>query len=103
MTQRHGLERPSVLNAVTEPEHGIRLEQIASADCIAVIPGFKKGAAVIGVGYGRGFLSCRKAGGWSAPAAVTLESGSLGVELGGEEIDIVILSRDKGRRALRGK
>jgi lipid-binding SYLF domain-containing protein len=88
-----------VLNTMTQSEHGIRAEQIASADCIAIIPGFKKGAAVIGVGYGRGFISCRNGGGWSAPAAVTLESGSLGVQFGGETIDVVILSRDKERRS----
>lgn len=64
-----------------------------------MIPGFKKGAAVVGVGYGRGFISCRSAGGWSAPGAITLESGSLGVQIGGEEMDVVILSLDKGRRS----
>ena len=84
---------------MTQPQHGIRTEQIASADCIAVIPGFKKGAAVIGVGYGRGFVSCRKGRGWSSPAAVALESGSLGVQLGGEAIDIVILSLEKEQRS----
>lgn len=88
-----------VLNTMTQSAHGIRAEQIASADCIAIIPGFKKGAAVIGVGYGRGFISCRNGGGWSAPAAVTLKSGSLGVQFGGESIDVVILSRDKERRS----
>ena len=88
-----------VFNTMTQSEHGIRAEQIASADCIAIIPGFKKGAAVIGVGYGRGFISCRNGGGWSAPAAITLESGSLGVQFGGESIDVVILSRDKERRS----
>ncbi len=89
----------AVLNTMTESGHGIRPDQIASADCIAVIPGFKKGAAVVGVGYGRGFISCRNGSGWSAPGAITLESGSLGVQLGGEKIDIVILSFDKERRA----
>jgi lipid-binding SYLF domain-containing protein len=79
--------------------HGIRPEQIASADCIAVIPGFKKGAAVVGAGYGRGFISCRNGNGWSVPGAMTFESGSVGVQLGGEVIDIVILSLDKDRRA----
>jgi lipid-binding SYLF domain-containing protein len=73
--------------------------EIRSADCIAVIPGFKKGAAVVGVGYGRGFISCRNGDDWSAPGAITLESGSLGVQLGGEKIDIVILSLDKERRS----
>jgi lipid-binding SYLF domain-containing protein len=89
----------ALLNTMTESGHGIRQEKIESADCIAVIPGFKKGAAVVGVGYGRGFISCRNGSDWSAPGAVTLESASLGVQVGGEKIDIVVLSLDKGRRA----
>src|SRR5271169_3657016 len=89
----------AAINTLTESHHGIRPKQIANADCVAVIPGFKKGAAVVGVGYGRGFISGRKDGGWSAPAAVTLESGSVGVQVGGEEIDIVILSLDPSKRA----
>jgi len=84
---------------MTESQHGIRPDRIASADCIAVIPGFKKGAAGVGVGFGRGFISCRKDGGWSAPAAISLETASIGVQLGGEEIDVVVLSLDKSRRA----
>jgi lipid-binding SYLF domain-containing protein len=88
----------AVLNTAVESGHGIQ-DKIAGADCIAVIPGFKKVAAVVGAGYGRGFLSCRNGNGWSAPAAVTLESGSLGVQLGGESIDIVVLSLDKERRS----
>jgi lipid-binding SYLF domain-containing protein len=78
---------------------GIKSEQFAKADCVAVIPGFKKGAAVVGAGFGRGFISCRNGESWSAPGAVTLESASLGVQLGGEEIDIVVLSLDKGLRS----
>ncbi len=89
----------TVLNTMTESKHGIQPDQLAGADCIAVIPGFKKGAAVVGVGYGRGFISCRNGSGWSAPGAVTLEGGSVGVQLGGEEINIVILSRDKQKRS----
>jgi lipid-binding SYLF domain-containing protein len=88
----------AVLNTAMESGHGIQ-GKIAGADCIAVIPGFKKVAAVVGAGYGRGFLSCRSGNGWSAPAAVTLGSGSLGVQLGGESIDIVVLSLDKDRRS----
>jgi SH3 domain-containing YSC84-like protein 1 len=90
----------AVLTTMMKSGGGIRAEQLARADCVAVIPGFKKGAAVVGVGFGRGFISCRNdSGGWSAPGAVTLETESLGVQLGGEEIDIVMLSLDKGKRA----
>jgi SH3 domain-containing YSC84-like protein 1 len=88
----------AVLDTLTQSGHGIQPGQLASADCVAIIPGFKKGAAVVGVGYGRGFVSCRTGSKWSAPGAITLESGSLGVQLGGEEIDLVVLSLDKERR-----
>src|SRR5260370_25932803 len=94
------LERAvAVFNTITESGHGIRPNQIATADCVAVIPGFKKGAAVVGVGYGRGFISCRAGDNWSAPGSVTMEGGSLGVQNGGEKIHIVILSLDKERRS----
>jgi lipid-binding SYLF domain-containing protein len=89
----------AVFTMLTKSGHDIRPGQIERADCIAVIPGFKKGAIVVGAGYGRGFISCRTSGGWSAPAAIALESGSLGVQIGGEEMDLVILSLDRERRA----
>src|SRR6266849_2754443 len=89
------------------PGHGMQAEVIADADCIAIFPGFYKGAAVAGVvfgtdllwevSFGSGFLSCRNDDNWSAPGAVTMEGGSLGVQIG-EKIDIVILSLDKQRR-----
>src|SRR5260370_40658729 len=90
----------AVLTKLTDSSgHGIRPEQMASADCVAVIPGFKKGAVVGGVGFGREFISCRNSDKWSAPGAVTLESASLGVQVGGEKMDIVILSQDKELRS----
>jgi lipid-binding SYLF domain-containing protein len=94
------LERSAAaLKTLTSSAHGIPAEKLAASDCIAVVPGFKKGAAVIGVGFGKGFISCRTSGGWSAPGAITIETTSLGVQLGGEEIDLVVLSLDKDRRA----
>jgi lipid-binding SYLF domain-containing protein len=89
----------AVFAKLTASEEGSLPDRITKADCIAVIPGFKKGAAGIGIGFGRGFISCRKDSGWSAPAAITLETESLGVQIGGEAIDIVLLSLDKQCRA----
>jgi len=89
----------AVLNKMTQSGNDIRAGVLASADCVVVIPGFKKGAIVVGVGHGRGFISCRNGVNWSAPGAVALDSGSLGVQIGGEEMDIVILSMDKGLRS----
>jgi len=94
------LERSAgVLKSLTSSDHGIPSDKLAASDCIAVVPGFKKGAAVVGVGFGKGFISCRTSGGWSAPGSVTIETTSLGVQIGGEEINLVILSLDKERRA----
>jgi lipid-binding SYLF domain-containing protein len=73
--------------------------KLATSGSVAVVPGFKKGAAVVGVGFGKGFISCRTSGGWSAPGSITVETTSLGVQVGGEEIDLVVLSLDKDRRA----
>ena len=69
------------------------------ADCVAVLPAFKKGAAAVEVGSGRGFLSCRDGENWSAPAAIALQGARVGNQIGGEEIDISILSFDKECRS----
>jgi len=63
----------TVLNTMTQSGHDIRAGELAGADCIVVIPGFKKGAVVVGVGHGRGFISCRNGDGWSAPGAIALD------------------------------
>jgi SH3 domain-containing YSC84-like protein 1 len=89
----------AVLNTMTQSGHDIQAGQLAHADCVVVIPGFKKGAVVVGIGHGRGFISCRNGDTWSAPGAITLDSGSVGVQLGGEAINIVILSLDKNLRS----
>ena len=89
------LERSvAVLNSINGANNGRWTEQIAATDCVAVIPGFKKGAAVVGFGHGRGFLSCRRGDDWSAPGAVTLETSSVGIQVWGEAIDIVVLFLD---------
>lgn len=58
----------AVLNKMTQSGHEIPAGKLASADCVVVIPGFKKGAVVVGVAHGRGFISCRNGGNWSAQA-----------------------------------
>jgi lipid-binding SYLF domain-containing protein len=74
------------------PDKGIPHGVLDKAQCIVVIPGLKKAAFVIGGQYGRGFASCRKAGGaWGAPAAMRLEGGSFGLQLGGQSTDVILL------------
>jgi lipid-binding SYLF domain-containing protein len=75
------------------PDQSIPQELLDKSHCVVVIPSLKKGAFIFGGKYGRGFFSCRaKSGaGWSAPAAVRVEGGSFGLQIGGSETDVVML------------
>jgi lipid-binding SYLF domain-containing protein len=73
------------------PDKGIPQSVLDKAQCIVVVPGLKKAAFIVGGQFGRGFASCRKAGGWGAPAAMKIEGGSFGLQLGGQSTDVILL------------
>jgi lipid-binding SYLF domain-containing protein len=79
------------------PDKGIPQDLLAKSQCVVIIPGMKKAAFVVGGEYGRGFAECRKADGfgWGAPAAVRMEGGSFGFQIGGSETDLVLLVMNK--------
>jgi lipid-binding SYLF domain-containing protein len=84
----------SVLSEVlSAPDKGIPQDLLAKAHGVVVVPGLKKGAFVVGGKYGKGFIACRRKddAGWSAPAAIRVEGGSFGFQIGGVEIDVVML------------
>lgn len=75
------------------PDKGIPEDLFAKAQCVVVIPGAKKAAFIVGAQYGRGFAVCRKQSGvgWANPAAMILEGGSVGFQIGGSDTDVVLL------------
>jgi lipid-binding SYLF domain-containing protein len=73
------------------PDNRIPDEIWRKAQCVAVIPGVKKGAFIVGGEYGSGVVSCRTAHRWGAPAFVTLKKASWGAQIGVESIDLVLL------------
>jgi len=79
------------LQAIQNSERPIPPILLKKAQCVIVIPGLIKGAFLFGGKYGRGFASCRRPGGWSAPAAIVIEGGSFGNQLGGSATDLVML------------
>lgn len=88
-------ESAEVINQIQSvPEKGIPQELLEDAHCIGVIPDMKKGGFIIGAKYGKGFLTCRTASGWSAPSAVKVEGGSFGALIGGGEVDLVLVVRN---------
>jgi lipid-binding SYLF domain-containing protein len=73
-------------------ERSIPQDLLEKAECVVVVPGMKKGAFILGANFGRGFFTCRKSkAGWSAPAAIRMEGGSIGFQIGGSETDVVML------------
>lgn len=74
-------------------DKAIPQELFAKASCAVIIPGAKKGGFILAAQYGRGFASCRQPGGkgWTAPAAMRMEGGSVGLQIGGQESDIILL------------
>ncbi len=73
------------------PDQGIPHDLLEKAKCIAIIPGDKKFAFILGGNYGRGLATCRTEHGWSAPIFLALEGGSVGYQIGGSSTDIVML------------
>src|SRR3954469_24323980 len=75
------------------PDKGIPQEMLENAHCIVIVPGLKTAAFVFGGKYGKGYLSCRNKGasGWSAPATVRIEGGSVGFQIGGSHTDLIML------------
>jgi len=81
------------------PDGGVPHELLEKAQCIVIVPGLKKGAFIFGGKYGRGYIVCREQGRWSAPAGVTVEGGSFGFQIGGEETDAVMLVMNRSGEA----
>jgi len=78
------------------PDKGVPQPVLDKAQCIVVVPGLKKAAFIVGGQYGRGYASCRRSGGgWGPPAAVKLEGGSFGLQLGGQSTDVILLVMDQ--------
>jgi lipid-binding SYLF domain-containing protein len=75
------------------PDKGIPLDLFNKSECIVIIPGVKKAAFIVGGKYGRGFVSCRRGANrrFGAPAAIRIEGGSYGLQIGGSSTDVFML------------
>jgi len=80
------------------PDRSLPRDLMDKARCVVVVPGMKKAGFLFGAEYGRGFAVCRRraGSGWSAPAAVRVEGGSFGLQIGASETDIVLLVMNEG-------
>src|SRR5579871_6416872 len=87
-------EAASVFSEImSAPDRGIPQDLLEKAHCIVIVPDLKTGAFIVGGKYGKGYLSCRgeNGSGWSAPATVRIEGGSVGFQIGGSSTDLIML------------
>jgi lipid-binding SYLF domain-containing protein len=73
------------------PDKGIPEEVLTGAKCIVIVPDLIKGGFVFGGKHGRGVATCRTPKGWSAPAFISVGGGSWGLQIGIEDVDLVML------------
>jgi len=80
------------------PDKSIPQDLLDKAYCIVLVPGLKKAAFGIGGKYGRGFAVCRQPGGqgWGPPAAMRIEGGSVGFQIGVSSSDVILLMMNEG-------
>ena len=87
-------ESAAVLKTITAKKE-ISNTAWSRAKCVLVYPSVKKVGIGIGVSYGRGVLVCRTGanmdGKWGAPIMYTLDTSSLGAQLGSTSTDYVLL------------
>jgi len=101
-------ESTTVLTTILD-KHEVPQDVLDKTVCVLVYPGVKKVAIGIGGTYGRGVLSCRTGKGmtgeWSAPSMYTLDTGSLGLQLGSTSTDYVlfVMTTRAADKVLSGK
>lgn len=93
----------TVTDMMRASDKGVPQDLLNKAHCVVVVPNMKKAGFIVGAQYGRGFVSCRQQNGigWSAPAAIRVEGGSVGFQIGAAETDVILLvMNDKGMHHL---
>ena len=84
-----------VMQEILNAPDGIPQSILDKADCVVILPSVLKFAIGIGGSYGRGVMTCRGGktfhGHWGAPTMMALEGGSVGLQLGGNATDFILL------------
>ena len=88
---------------MSTPDRSIPQDLLEKANCIVIVPGLKKAAFGIGGKFGRGFAMCRKPNGpgWGPPAAIRIEGGGIGFQIGVSSTDVILLvMNERGMKKL---
>jgi lipid-binding SYLF domain-containing protein len=88
---------------MSTPDKAIPQDLLNKSECVILIPSLKQAAFVVGAKYGRGYAVCRQphGQGWGPPAAVRIEGGSFGLQIGVAATDVILLvMNERGMKRL---
>ena len=70
---------------------------LEKAEAIAVFPSLVKAGFVVGGQRGHGLISVRdpESGAWSSPAFLTITGGSVGLQIGAQAVDLVLVVQNR--------
>jgi lipid-binding SYLF domain-containing protein len=99
---KHIRESAVVLDEIMNAkDNGIPEDLLQKAQCVGVIPNLKRAGFIVGAKYGKGVVTCRTSSGWSAPEIARIEGGSVGLQIGAGETDVVfIVMNERGMNKL---
>ena len=92
--QKRITESATVLSEIMgAKDKGIPEDLLEKAQCVGVVPNLKRVGFVFGAKYGKGVVVCRgsEQAGWSAPSTIRIEGGSVGLQIGLGETDLVFI------------
>jgi lipid-binding SYLF domain-containing protein len=69
----------------------IPTDLLKQAAGIAIIPDMVKAGFIIGGSYGKGLVMSYKGGKWNGPAFIKLGAGSIGLQIGGQAVDLILV------------
>jgi len=73
------------------PDKGIPKDILEKAECVGIVPNLKRAGFIVGGKYGKGVITCRTSTGrgWTGPSTIRIEGGSVGLQIGAGETDLV--------------
>lgn len=78
---------------MSAPDSAIPGSVLDNAEAVGIFPSTVKAGFIVGGQRGRGIISVRdrERGDWSPPAFLTITGGSVGLQIGGQAVDIVLV------------
>lgn len=99
-----GMVLSEIMNA---GDRAIPDDLLHKAQCVGIVPNLKRAGFIVGAKYGKGVITCRthEGAGWSGPSEIRIEGGSIGLQIGLGETDLIfiVMNRSGAEKLMKDK